>query len=89
MSIGLAISKIAEYTGQIAATTVVIGIEEQNLLLATQSKNDQQITDVQQKLTQYKTLLSLLNQFLEFWKDVIKQTLAILKMFNELATGSR
>ena len=89
MSIGLAITKLAEYTSAISRLTEEVGNEESKLLAATASKDDNAIKDVQRRLTLLKTMVGLMKDFLEFWKDTIKSFMAIFKMMNELAQGSR
>ena len=89
MSLGLAIQQISNYTSIIGTVAEKIANLEGDLISATTNKNDAAIRDIQLRLTTYKTILGLVKDFLEFWKDMIKSILGLLKSFNELAQGAR
>lgn len=89
MSLGLAINKIAEYTSFIGVIAEKVANLEAELVKSTANKDDNAVRDVQRQLTLYKTLLGLVKDFLEFWKEIIKSVLGLLKSFNELAQGAR
>lgn len=88
MSIGLAISQIAKYTYAMQSITAQLEPLEMKML-ATVNKQDKAFADLQMQVTRLKTLLGLVKDLLEFWKDMIKQFLAVIRSINELAHSAR
>lgn len=87
MSIGLAIRQIGKYTADLQTLNELVAAEEGAHIRAVGDSNDNAVRDSLVRIGKLKTLISMITQFLEFWKDIIKQMLGIMKMFNELATG--
>lgn len=97
MSIGLAIQQIGILTMayQHASTQV---LRVQQLLAGAAFRagmqpggiaNNPDIANLQAELSMWTFLQGLFKDFLEFWKNTLKDTMAIIKSFNELAQGSR
>lgn len=89
MSLGLAMRQIGQYTGEMMVISGKIADTEAEAITATAAKDDAKMKLVQQKLTLLKTLFGLIKDFIEFWKDVIKSVMGLLKSLNELAQGAR
>ena len=89
MSIGIAIQQIAKYSSLMEALAPQIQAKEGELLLAVNDPNKAKVGEIQQVLTRLKTLMGLAKDFMEFWKEVIKGVMGILKSINELAQGAR
>ncbi len=90
MSLGLAMSKIAEHTSTLDFLSGEIASAEGDSVKAAGAKDGGASTKAVVSRLQYlKTLYGMIKDFIEFWKDVIKSVLALLKMFTELAQGSR
>ena len=88
MSMYLAIRKIGEYTANIGRLSEYVSELESQSVKALEDKNNEVYKDIIKRLAQAKTLLNMLKDFLEFWKEVLKGILGIMKMFNELV-GNR
>ena len=84
----LAIRKIGEYTANIGRLSEYVSELESQSVKALEDKNNEVYKDIIKRLAQAKTLLNMLKDFLEFWKEVLKGILGIMKMFNELV-GNR
>ncbi len=87
MSIGLASIKIAEYTSNISGLTEELGgLENQAIAIAAAGKKDDPaLKDLNKQIAVLKAIISMMKDFLEFWKDVIKSVLSLFKLFNELS----
>ena len=87
MSLGLATSKVAEYSGRLeflaSQMSTLEGLAQQSV------KDPAAAKDIARQIQIVKTLYGMVKDFLEFWKEVIKSVLGMLKMFTELAQGSR
>ncbi len=87
MSLSLATGKVAEYSGRLETLAGMMsqleGEAQRSVKDPTASK------DIARQIQIVKTLYGMIKDFIEFWKEVIKSTLALLKMFTELAQGSR
>ena len=81
-----ALSRIAEYSGRLETATALMGDVQVQLEKAGDVDVKKDLRSQQAKLSY---LIGLYKEFLEFWKDVIKTALSLLKMFNELAQGAR
>lgn len=88
MSLGLAISQVSKYTYAVQLYTSMLEPLEMQML-KTVNKNDKAFADLQMKITRLKTLLGLVKEFLDFWKNMIKEFMAMIKSINELAQGAR
>lgn len=84
MSIGLAMSRIAKYTAMSLEYTNKIAMEENQLFKAEILKDPNKHLAINMKLNIYKTILRMCQDFLEFWKEVLKNFLGQLKLFNDL-----
>ena len=91
MSIGLAITKVAEYTAKHMDGLSKIDLLEAELegVVDGDNTDTEAMRQIQRQLTAQKTKVGLYQQFLEFWRDQIKAFLAILKLTNELANPGR
>ncbi len=89
MSIGLAMLSIATYVGKLDTISEQISQAEADVIKATGDKNDVLMKQAQLRLQMLKALYGLIKDFIEFWKDVIKTTMGLLKQMNELAQGAR
>ena len=89
MSLGLAISRIAFYTGKREAAASTIKDIEMQLAQAVHDQNDVRQAELQAQLTKEQILFGLYKNFVEFWTDVIKSTLELLKKISELAFAGR
>lgn len=89
MTLGLAIQKVSEYTGAMQSITERVAGLEIDVMNATVNKDPNLYKEAMLKLTRLKTLLGLIKDFMEFWKEMIKSFLAMLKGINELAQGAR
>lgn len=87
MSIALATRKIAEYSGKIEQLNARMEVLEKDALDSVSDPAKK--AEVMKELTQVKTWLGMLKDFLEGWKDVIKTFLGHLKLFNDLAKGAQ
>lgn len=88
MSIGIAMGRIGEYSTRLEEATSKHAELQDKLLAATvEGKNpDPQIRAQMAKLS---ILMGLFKEFIEFWKQVIKDFLGLIKSINELASGAR
>ena len=82
MSLGLAISKVAFYTIMTLSYTQKISELEGQIPGALNNPKLQ--FEIQSQLNIFKTLLRMFKDFLEFWKEVIKNFLAMLKLFDDI-----
>ena len=97
MSIGLAMAKIAFYTGQYDFySTQVNNVQSQLFVLGVQAAQPGQAAQAaqaqgqeRQKLAAYTFLQGLAKEFVEYWKQVAKDFLAMVKSLQELAQGAR
>lgn len=89
MSLGLAMQKVAEYSSAVTRLTAEISPLEAKLMAAATGKDDKGFAETQLQLTKLKTLLGLVQEFLNFWKDVIKGMMQLIKSVNELAFPGR
>lgn len=96
MSIGLAILKIGEYSSRydemsqkvndLQGQLIAMGIQAQQQGGQVQNPAGEQI---RKELAIAQYLQGLFKDFLDYWKQVIKDTLGMLKSISELASGSR
>lgn len=89
MSIGLAIKNISMYTSMIGSLTEKVDSLEKQAISAASSKDDPALKSINTKLAIYKTLLGMVKDFLEFWKETIKSVLGLFKLFGDLAKGAQ
>ncbi|OGI09266.1 MAG: hypothetical protein A3F80_03265 [Candidatus Melainabacteria bacterium RIFCSPLOWO2_12_FULL_35_11] len=90
MSLSEAASRIAQHTSTLEFISSQIATTEGDAIKAAGTKDGGASTKAVVSRLQYlKTLYGMIKDFIEFWKDVIKSVLALLKMFTELAQGSR
>lgn len=96
MSVALAIAKIGEYSAKYDAATQRINEIQQQLQLAGfealnqgQQVNPNLNEQLRKQLAVYMFLQGLYKEFTDFWKEVIKSVLALLKSLSELAQGAR
>lgn len=92
MSLGLAVQMVAFYTSMINQLAQEIEPLERKLMSrAAKGAKDAKADEIDQlKLTKFKTLMRMAQEFLEFWKEAIKAFLSMIKAFNEIAfSGGR
>ena len=93
MSIGLAIAKVAEYTDKHADALEKVNQAELELEMTVskgaEGRQSSVYRQAMEQLTKYKTLAGLYKDFLDFWNNVIKSVMEMLKKAGELAVGSR
>ncbi|OGI19120.1 MAG: hypothetical protein A3B68_07980 [Candidatus Melainabacteria bacterium RIFCSPHIGHO2_02_FULL_34_12] len=88
MSIGLCMSKIAEYQSKHAdALSEVDGIQGELLAASESGNRDPEIKQKTRQLAAKQAIVRMLADFLGFWKDALKSILEMLKSLNELAFG--
>lgn len=96
MSLALAMSKIGFYTSQYDYYTGEVN-RYQSLLMAmglraagnNQLPADAATQQARQRLAVYMFLQGLCKEFLDYWKQVVKDFLSMLKSLQELAQGAR
>ena len=89
MSLSLATTKVAQYTAALESLAGQVAIAEGAHIKAVTDKDDGAVKESVAHLQRLKTLMGMYKDFIEFWKDIIKTVLGLLKMFTELAQGSR
>ena len=89
MSLGLAIQKISEYTGALQTISEEVDKTEYDVMKAANEKSGDAFKEAHIRLTRLKTLMGLIKDFIEFWKDVLKTFLGLLKGMNELIRGGQ
>lgn len=88
MSIGIAMARIGEYSGALERATAKHA-EVQDLLEAAALRGENAPPELRKEMAKLSLLMGLYKEFIEFWKQVIKDFLALLKSVNELASGAR
>ncbi len=88
MSVGLAVTKIGQYSGLIDSTTEQINVLQQQIEAATLG-GAQPPADLRAQLARKNVVLGLYKEFIDFWKQVLKDFLALIKSIGELAQGAR
>jgi hypothetical protein len=91
MSIGLAIARIALWTGKVDSLQVEIDQEQRSLDAMSKAQlNDPSVTNVAiGRLTSLKFRIGLAKDNVTFWTEELKSVKELLKSFNELAQASR
>ncbi|MBI1857500.1 MAG: hypothetical protein HYR97_00040 [Candidatus Melainabacteria bacterium] len=89
MSLSLAITKIAQHTSAMESLSQQIAEAEAEHIKAAGGKDPDAVKVALAHLTRLKTLFGMAKDFVEFWKDVIKTILGLIKATNELAQGAR
>lgn len=89
MSLSLAMSKIAEHTAGLSYIADQISATEGDAVKAAQGKDPAATKEVTSRMQLWKTLYGMIKDFIEFWKDVLKSILTLIKMMTELAQGAR
>ena len=86
-SLPLAISSIAHYSSMLEFVAGQVGVVQTQVEAAVIAKDPVATREYRAELAKLNTLITLYKDFVEFWKDVIKSILILMKMFNELAGG--
>ena len=100
MAIGLAIQNIAKYLGRYQqVTSIVDGIQRQIQMVTLSASGNPQafqggpiqmrLEKLQAELAMYTFLQGLFKEFIEYWKQVLKDLMAMIKSLSELAQGAR
>lgn len=96
MSVALAVSKIGEYTSRYDSITARVNTIQEALQLegfkalkAGRDVDTKIHESLRKELAVLMYLQGLLKEFIEYWKQVIQQTLALIKSIQELAQGAR
>ena len=95
MSIGVAIGKIAQYTsrmeqveGQIAAAEADFQLLGLAALGSGHPVDPLKAEQIKVRIAVLKFLVGFYKDAVQFWQDVIKETLQFLKSLNDLAKGA-
>lgn len=98
MSVGLAMSRIGFYTQLYDETTFTVNQLQTDLITQTgqaqapgpgQAGAQQQVADLRKKLAIALAIQGLAKEFLDYWKQVVKDFLSMMKSLQELAQGAR
>ncbi len=98
MSIGLAMQKIGFWTGKydfysgevnrLQMELMVIGLRS-GLPGQSGIPSDQATANIRRQLAVYMFLQGMAKEFVDYWKQVVKDFLSMLKSLQELAQGAR
>ena len=87
-------AEIGKWSGQYEEAQTELSIEQDNLLIANNEedakdpgkKNVKRLTSIRQKVARLQIKLGLAKEFLDFWKDRMKDFIQLLKMIAEIAS---
>ena len=85
LSIGLAIKMIGLYTIKLSKFTAELGVQQKKLEDAVRAKDDTAIKAYTEIIAMLNTLIGFYREWIQEWKDVIKDTRQLLKSLGDLA----